>query len=133
MCAIDAAVYLDADHAVAGVAGLPDEGALDRLGEAWPAGAAVELVAGIEQRRIGADREVDAIGLVVPILVAERRLGALLTGDAVLLGREHLAPLGVGALHAGLAHVDHDIRGQPAGGNFTGFTVECVLGHGRGF
>lgn len=52
--------------------------------EARPSGAAVELVGGREQRLAGHHVDVDPRLVVVPIRVAERRLGAVLLRDPVL-------------------------------------------------
>src|SRR4051812_44236965 len=72
-----------------------------RLGEARPARAGVELRLGVEQLRAAGGAAVDAVLVVVPVLAGERALGALLAQHLVLLGRELLAPLGVGLLNLG--------------------------------
>src|SRR5690242_6303445 len=61
---------------------------LDRHREARPAGVAVVLADRGEQRLAGHDIDVEAGLLVVPVLVVERRLGAVLLGDPVLLRRQ---------------------------------------------
>src|ERR1700722_17512736 len=86
---------LGPEHQVAEVPSLDHVAGLDRHGEARPAGAAVVLVDRCEQRLTGHDVDVDAGLLVVPELVLERRLGALLLGDPVLLRRQPLDGLGV--------------------------------------
>ena len=77
-----------AAHAVAGVGLFDDKERLDRFGKAGPAGAAVEFVAAVKKRGLTAHREIDAIGMVVPVFVLEGRLRALLAGDFKLNGRE---------------------------------------------
>ncbi len=77
-------------HAESAVGVLDDVVLGERLGEARPAGAAVELVQRAEKRLAGDDIDVDAGGVVVPVGVAEGRFGAGLAGDAVLLGGELL-------------------------------------------
>ena len=69
---------------------------LDRLDEARPAGAGVELVGRGEERLARDHVHVDAGLVVVPELVAERRLGGAALGDVVLLGGELALELGVG-------------------------------------
>src|SRR5690606_31183016 len=59
--------------------------------EAGPAGAGFELVERAEQRFAGHHVDVNARLLVVPVGIAERRLGAALLGDVELLGREPAA------------------------------------------
>ena len=56
----------------------------ERLGEARPPGAGVELVGGDEQGFAGNDIHIDAFLLVVPVLVRKGPLGALLLGHLVL-------------------------------------------------
>ena len=63
---------------------------VDRLGEARPSGAAVVLVRGAEEWLAAHHVDVDAVFLVVPELVAERRLGAFFLGDRVLQRRQLL-------------------------------------------
>src|SRR5262249_31663555 len=79
---------------------------LDRGGEAGPAAVRLELLARGEERLAagGAAEGAPLLGGVV--LAAEGRLGALLAEHPVLIGRQLLAPLGVGLLdllgHGGL-------------------------------
>lgn len=89
-------VDLGADHAVAGVGVLADEGGFDGFSETRPAGAAVEFVFAVEERGVAADGEIDAVFLVIMVFVLERRFGALFAGDLELEGREEFLPLGVG-------------------------------------
>src|SRR5687768_3964620 len=70
-----AASHLDPPHAVAVVLVQPDVLAVDRLPEARPAGARVELGAGVEQRLVAADAVEDAVGLRVPEFAREGTLG----------------------------------------------------------
>ena len=53
---------------------------LDRLEEARPAGAGLELRVGREQRLAAADAHVGAVVVAVPVLAGERALGAGLAG-----------------------------------------------------
>ena len=87
--------HLGADHQMAEVALLDDVGGLDRLGEARPAGTAVELVDRREQRLAGDHVDVDAGLVVVPVLAGERPLGAVLLGHVVLLRRQRVDGRGV--------------------------------------
>ena len=80
--------------------------------EARPAGVAVELADRGEQRLAGHDVDVDAGLLVVPVLVPERRLGAVLLSDPVLLRGKPGDSLRVFAVIA--SHVSCLIHG-PAG------------------
>src|SRR5262245_34735362 len=74
---------LEQDHGVADLG----------LIEAWPAAMRLEL--GIRTEQLGTARpaDIDAIGLGVGVLAGERRLGAGLAQDVVLLGSQPLAPL----------------------------------------
>src|SRR5438067_9981934 len=66
-----------------------------------PAGAGIELGVRAEELGAAAHAAVHALVVVVPVLAAERLLGALLARHVVLHRRELLAPLGVGFLHFG--------------------------------
>src|SRR5262249_40573339 len=90
--------HLVAHHAEAPVDGGLDVRLRDRGPEAGPAGSGVELGGGVEQLEPAARALVDALRVVVPVGAGESRLGALVTQDAVLLGRERLLPLGVALL-----------------------------------
>ena len=70
-----------AHHAEGLVLDLDDVLLGDRLPEARPAGAGIELRVGIEERGVAADAAVEAGGMVVPIRPGEGLLGALLAGD----------------------------------------------------
>src|SRR2546428_6412746 len=83
-------------HAVRGVAVLRDVVRLDRLDEARPAGARVELVGGGEERLPRDHVHVDAGLVVVPERVPERRLGGATLGDVVLFRRQPALELGIG-------------------------------------
>ena len=74
--------------------------AVDRLGEGRPAGAAVELLAGVEQRRAAAGAVVAPRREQAAHRRAERPLGALAAGDDILLGRQPRLPEGRLALDA---------------------------------
>ena len=65
----------------------------DRLPEARPAGAGVELRLGGEEGQVAAHAGVGALRVVVPVRAREGALGALLARDVELLGREDLLPL----------------------------------------
>src|SRR5512134_44081 len=90
------AVHLRAAHEVARVLLRLDRVGRDRLPVGRPAGPGVELVRRAKQRLAAADATVHALLVVVPVLPAERALGAVLARNAVLLVGELLAPLGVG-------------------------------------
>ena len=75
------------------------DGALDHVPEARPAGSAVVFGARFEQRQVAAGANEDALALFVVERARERPFGAFLAQDLVLLGREHLAPFGVGLDH----------------------------------
>src|SRR5690606_15438965 len=92
VAAAAAAVHLRAHHAVAAIDARAD-GAVDRLEEARPAGAALELRAAPEERLAAAGARERAL----PLLVKQRaRAGALRRVPAqhsVLLRRQQAAPL----------------------------------------
>src|SRR6186997_303947 len=96
----DVAGRLDALHAVAFVEVISDDALLERLREARPTRAAVELARRVEQRRAAADAVVAAGREQRAHLGAEGPLGAFLARDLVLLGRELRSPLGVTLLDA---------------------------------
>src|SRR5262245_13087852 len=95
VAAAAAAVHLRAHHEVAAVLG-GLHGARLRIVEARPAGAALELGLGNEQRLSAAGALERAGPLLGKQRAAARRLGAVLAHDVVLLRREQLAPLRVG-------------------------------------
>src|SRR5581483_10330303 len=90
-----AAMHLGAHHAVAAIGG-----GFDRVGlgivEARPAGAALELALGPEQRLAAAGAGERAGAFLVVQRAASRHLGAVLAHDVILLGRQKLAPLCLG-------------------------------------
>src|SRR5215471_15290058 len=63
---------------------------VDRFGETRPAAAAVEFVERREKRFAADNIDIDPCLVIVPILVAKRRLGPALLGHAILFGRELL-------------------------------------------
>src|SRR4051812_27760762 len=91
------AMHLGAEHAVGPVLGLADI-ALDRLVEARPSGAALELGVGGEQRQVAAGAGEDALAVFLEQRAGARSLGAFLAQNFILLRRELGAPLGVGLL-----------------------------------
>src|SRR5262245_8935911 len=95
MAAAAAAMHLRADHAVAAVLGRLD-GVGHGVVEARPAGAALELPLGDEQRLVTAGAGERAGAFLEIERAAARRLGAVLAHDGVLLGRQQLAPLRLG-------------------------------------
>src|SRR5438477_1507923 len=76
---------LGSDHTVAGVADRLQMSLGERLGEARPTGAALELGAAMEQRQPAQATGEHARPLFVEEYAAERRLGAMLEQDALLL------------------------------------------------
>src|SRR5262245_47879741 len=95
MAAAAAAMHFGAHHAVAAVLGALHR-ARDRIVEARPAGAALELLLGHEQRLAAARAGEGAGALLVVERAAARGLGAVAAQDVVLLGCEQAAPLLVG-------------------------------------
>src|SRR5438876_4962142 len=80
--------HLHAAHAVRGVGELGDVGGFERPHEARPPGAGIELVGGGEQGLAGNHIDVDPGLVVIPELVAERRVGRAAAGDVVLHARQ---------------------------------------------
>src|SRR5690348_5132426 len=98
-----AAQHLDPPHEQAAVVLGGDAVLGHRRPEARPAGAGIELGVGAEELLAAAHAGIGAGRLGVPIGAAEGALGALLARDAVLLGCELGAPLGVAFDHLVLA------------------------------
>ncbi|SBP89684.1 hypothetical protein THIARS_80208 [Thiomonas delicata] len=96
------ATHLRAQHAVTVVFHGLDGLLPHRLREAGPAAAGIELGGGVEQHRAAAHAAVAAVGVVVPVLAAERGFGGAAARHTVLLGGELGAPLGV--VGRGLRH-----------------------------
>src|SRR5262245_11576990 len=76
---------LGADHAVARVTELLHVGVLDRLGEARPATARIELIGGCEERLAGHDIHIDPGLFVVEKSAGSGAFGSAFLRDAVLL------------------------------------------------
>src|SRR5215217_5031767 len=91
------AAHLRADRPVRAVLDELDGVGRDRLGEARPAGARVVLRPAIKERVAAGGAVVEALFVGVHVLTGERTLGRRLAQDGVLLRREPLAPLLVGA------------------------------------
>src|SRR5690349_5161044 len=89
------AVHLRARHAERPVLARLDAALRDRPPVARPAGARVELLIRVEQRRAAARAAIDAVRVVIVEAAGERVLGALLAQHPVLLGRQPPAPLGL--------------------------------------
>jgi hypothetical protein len=85
MCVAVLRAHFDARHAVRLVSDRGDVAGLEWLGEARPACTGIELVGRGEERLSARDIDVDARRVVVPIFVAEGRLGAAVLGDFELL------------------------------------------------
>ena len=64
----------------------------------------IEFRFGVEEQGAATGAAITPRFFLVPILAAERRLGAFLARDAVLLRREHGFPFGVGLIYL----VGHD-------------------------
>jgi hypothetical protein len=64
----------------------------DRLIEARPSGARLELGVGAEQRVAAADTSIHALVVILGVQVLERPLGALFARDLVLFRSQFLAP-----------------------------------------
>src|SRR5467141_5203489 len=95
MAAAAAAVNGGSHHAEARVPGCPD-GSLDRRPEAWPAGSTVEFRGRGEQVEVTARASKVASPLLVQQRAGEGTLGRALAQHGKLVGRQELAPLGVG-------------------------------------
>ena len=91
-------MHFGAGHAPAAIDGVLG-GAGDRVVEARPAGAALELYLALEQRCIAADAREGAGAVLDEQRATARTLGAVVAHDAVLLGGQALAPLGIGSGH----------------------------------
>src|SRR5919112_857152 len=111
------AAHLGADHPVRAVLDELDGIGRDRLGEARPAGARVVLRPAIKERVAAGGAVVEALFVGVHVLTGERALGRRLAQDSVLLRRELLAPLLVGAGqlvgHRNLAEPDRAAHAGP--------------------
>src|SRR3954468_10421177 len=95
MAAAVGTMHLGALHAIGTVDGLLHRARL-RVVEARPAGAALELGLGHEQL-LPAARAGEGAGALLEVQrAASRPLGAVLAHDVELLGRQNLAPFGLG-------------------------------------
>src|SRR4029453_8391573 len=94
--------YLGARREELRVLTLRDMGLLDRLREAGPAGAGVELVTRAEKRLPRHNVDVEPLLMVVPVLVAERQLGALVLRHLILLRAEPVLQIRVARLRVRL-------------------------------
>src|SRR5262245_50389228 len=92
------AVHLGARHPVAPVDGRRHRLLVDRLRETRPAGSALELAVGREQRFAAARAAKHALTLLLVQRTRSARLGAVFPKHAELLGRQRLAPLVVAFL-----------------------------------
>src|SRR5205085_8438738 len=97
VAAAAAAVDFGPQHAEGAVFGLAD-GVIERLIEARPAGAALELGLRGEQRQVAAGAGEDALAMLVEERARTRPFSALLAQDIILLRRQLRAPLRVGLL-----------------------------------
>src|SRR5581483_1972390 len=89
MAAATAAMHFGADHAPAAIArGFDRTG--NRIVEARPAGAALELGLGAEQLLVAAGAVKRARALLMQQRAAAGTLGAVLAHDVILLGRQQL-------------------------------------------
>src|SRR5215472_4099881 len=107
--------HFGAAHRVTRIHLLADILASNRRVEAGPAAARVELRVGLEKRRTAAHAAVHARLLGVPVLAAERTLGAFLPRDVELLGCELLLPFGI-AFPDLVDHVFFSCMGNPIWG-----------------
>src|SRR4051812_10183058 len=103
MAAAAPAMHLGAEHSEGAILGLADI-ALDRLIEARPARAALELGVGREQRQVAAGAGEYALAVLLEQRTGARPLGALFTQDVILLRRELGAPFGVRLLDLEFLH-----------------------------
>src|SRR5438874_3003377 len=95
MAAAAAAVDFGPQHAEGPIFGLAD-GVVERLVEARPAGAALELGLRGEQRQVATGTGEDALAMLVEQRARTRPLGALLAQDVILLRRQLRAPFRIG-------------------------------------
>src|SRR5205807_10529557 len=116
MATAAAAVYFGAQHAEHPIFGLA-EGVIERLIEARPAGAALELGLRGEQRQVAAGAGEDALAMLVEERARTRPFGALLAQDIILLRRQLRAPLRVGLLDLELFGGLRRLRPQPTEGS----------------
>src|SRR6185437_4244843 len=97
MAAAGGAVHFGAHHApVAILRGFDRAG--DRIVEARPAGAALEFQLRLEQGRVAGDAGKDTRAMLVQQRAAAGPLRAVAAHDLVLVGRQELAPFGVGVV-----------------------------------
>src|SRR5689334_9182991 len=113
MAAAAAAMHFDPRHAVGAVLGAADR-VVERLPETRPAGAAVELGVGGEQRQVAAGAGEYPLAVLLQQRARPRPLGAVLAQDVVLLRRELRAPFGVGLLDLEFLGGVGGFRAQPA-------------------
>jgi hypothetical protein len=90
------AANLGAAHEPRAILALAHGVRLGRRPEAGPAGAGIEFGIRRKQRRTTAYAFEHPVALFAVERMREGRLGAVLAGDTVLLGREQLSPLLVG-------------------------------------
>src|SRR5258708_27253365 len=95
MTAAAAAVNCGSHHAEGRILGRHDR-SLNRRPEAWPAGSAVEFRGRGEQVEVTARASEVASTLLVKQRAGEGVLGRALAQHGKLVGRQELAPLGVG-------------------------------------
>src|SRR6516225_12133845 len=95
----ECAGHLGARHAKAVVRRFDDILLGNRLPEARPASARVELGVGQVQSVVAADAAVETCGMVVPVGAGKGLLGALLAGDFEGERAEELLPLGLALDH----------------------------------
>src|SRR5271154_5252760 len=98
VAAAAAAMHLGADHAV-GPVGRGLDRSRDRIVEARPASAALELLLRVEQRLVAPGAIERAGAFLIIQRATARPLGAVLAHDVKLFGRKNLAPLRVGVGH----------------------------------
>ena len=94
-----AAMHLGSRHAVAAINRCRNRLVIDWLGEARPAGAAVEFRSGLEQRLTAPDAEKTAFPLFPVQRARTAWFGAVLAQHFELLGRQRLTPVVFGLLH----------------------------------
>src|SRR5919199_260414 len=126
------AAHLGADHPVRAILHELDGVRRDHFGEAWPAGARVVLRSAVEERVAAGGAVVETIFVGVYVLAGEWTLGRRLAQDGVLLRRQALLPLlvGAGQLVARCTHPETDraAHAGPAQATVTiGNLVEVLL------
>src|SRR5271169_5206383 len=115
MAAAAAAMHFGPRHAEGPVFGFADR-IVERLVEARPAGAALELGLRGEQRQVATGAGEDALAMLLEQWTRARAFGALLAQDFILLRRQLRAPFRVGLFDLELLRGPRRRSPQPSEG-----------------